>query len=105
MFAKYAYQSYFQKFQRNNAQIGASFVIPLLVGSAAGGQYQEAATDMAKLRIQINQTRNRITADTRRSYQDLRKAEASRIWRGNNSTWRTKTSRYCWRATPKDACR
>ena len=32
----------------------ASFMIPLLVGSAAGGQYQEAATDMAKLRIQIN---------------------------------------------------
>jgi len=78
MFAKYAYQSYFQKFQRNNAQIGASFVIPLLVGSAAGGQYQEAATDMAKLRIQINQTRNRITTDTRRSYQEMRKAEASR---------------------------
>ncbi len=78
MFAKYAYQDYFQKFQRNNGQIGASFVIPLLVGSAAAGQYQEAATDMAKLRIQINQTRNRITVDTRRSYQEMRKAEDSR---------------------------
>jgi outer membrane protein len=78
LFAKYAYQSYFQKFQRNNAQIGASFVVPLLIGSASAGQYQEAATDMAKLRIQINQTRNRITTDTRRSYQEMRKAEASR---------------------------
>jgi outer membrane protein TolC len=78
LFAKYAYESYFQKFQRNNAQIGASFVIPLLIGSASAGQYQEAATDMAKLRIQINQTRNRISTDTKHSYQDMKSADETR---------------------------
>jgi outer membrane protein len=78
LFGKYAYQDYFQKFQTNNAQIGASFTIPLLVGSASAGQYQQAAVDMAKLRIQINQTRNQIAVNTRRSYQDMKAAEETR---------------------------
>ena len=78
LFAKYAFQNYFPNFQNNGAQVGASFVLPLLIGSAIGGQYQQAATDMAKLRIQINQTRNQISADTRRSYQDMKSAEETR---------------------------
>lgn len=79
LFAKYAYQGYFgNNFQRNNAQIGASFVVPLLIGSASSGQYQEAATDMAKLRVQINQARNRITTDTRHSYQEMKSAGETR---------------------------
>lgn len=78
LFAKYVYQAYFQKFQRNNGQLGASFVVPLLVGSAVGGQLQESLTDAAKLRIQINETRDRITVDTRRSYQDLHNAQELR---------------------------
>lgn len=78
LFAKYAYTSYFQKFQRNNAQIGASFTLPIFVGSAVGGQYEEAATDLAKLRLQINQTRNQISVNTRRSYQEMRRAQQTR---------------------------
>lgn len=78
LFAKYVYQAYFQKFQRNNGQVGASFVIPLLVGSAVGGQLQESLTDAAKLRIQINETRDQVTIDTRRSYQDLHNAQELR---------------------------
>jgi outer membrane protein len=78
LFAQYAYQDYFQKFQHNNYQIGASFVVPVLIGSANGGRYQEAATDVAKLRIQINQTRNRIALNTKKSYQDMKSAEEMR---------------------------
>lgn len=78
LFAKYAYTSYFQKFQYNNAQIGASFTLPLFVGSGVGGQYEEAATDMAKLRLQINKTRNQISVNTRRSYQEMRRARETR---------------------------
>lgn len=80
LFAKYTYDQYFPgtRFQYNNAQIGAAFTIPLLVGSATGGQYEEAATDIAKLRIQINQARNRITEDTRKSYQDMQNAQETR---------------------------
>ena len=78
LFAKYAYTSYFQKFQYNNAQIGASFTLPIFVGSGISGQYEEAATDMAKLRLQINQTRNQISVNTRRSYQEMRRAQETR---------------------------
>ena len=78
LLAQYTFQGYFQKFQRHNAQIGASFVIPLLTGSQSSGQYEECATDMAKLRIQINQTRNQITTDTKRTYQMVKSAEETR---------------------------
>jgi outer membrane protein len=78
LFAKYAYTSYFQKFQYNNTQIGASFTLPIFVGSGISGQYEEAATDMAKLRLQINQTRNQISVNTRRSYQEMRRAQETR---------------------------
>jgi len=77
-FAKYNYEQYFQKFQHNNYQIGASIAIPLLIGSASNGLAQEAYTDMQKLRIQMDQTRNRILTDTRRSYQMWRNAQSMR---------------------------
>lgn len=78
LFAKYNYSQYFQKFQSNNAQIGAAVTIPILVGSARGGREEQAYTDMAKLRVQLEQVRNRIIADTKRSYQQWEKAKALR---------------------------
>jgi outer membrane protein TolC len=75
LFARYNYINYFQKFQRNNFQIGASIAIPLLVGSASNGLALQALTDVQKIRIQTNQLRNRIIADTRRSYEQWKKAE------------------------------
>ncbi len=75
LFAKYNYVNYFQKFQRNNYQVGASITIPILVGSASKGLAQQNSTDMQKIRIQMDQTRNRIISDTRRSYEMWKKAE------------------------------
>jgi outer membrane protein TolC len=75
LFAKYNYVQYFQKFQSNNFQIGASIRIPILVGSAAKANARQAYTDMEKIRIQMDQTRNRIITDTRRSYEQYKKAE------------------------------
>ena len=75
LFAKYNYVNYFQKFQRNNYQVGASITIPLLVGSASKGLALQNGTDMQKIRIQMDQTRNRIISDTRRSYELWKKAE------------------------------
>jgi outer membrane protein TolC len=75
LFAKYNYVEYFQKFQSNNYQIGASIRIPILVGSAAQANARQAYTDMEKIRIQMDQTRNRIITDTRRSYEQYKKAE------------------------------
>jgi len=78
LFAKYNYQDYFAKFQRNNAQLGASIEIPLLVGRAPSAQASQAEAEVAKLRIEVARTRARITSDLRRCYQDLKRAESSR---------------------------
>lgn len=78
LFAHYNYEQYFQKFQRNNFQLGASVAIPILIGSATSGLKQQAYTDLSKLRIQMSETRNRILAETRRSYDQWKKAETLR---------------------------
>jgi outer membrane protein TolC len=77
LFAKYTYEQYFppNRFQRNNAQLGFAVSFPLLVGSARGGYMAQAMTDMQKLRIQTDQVRNRIITDTRRSYEQWKKAQ------------------------------
>ena len=78
LFAKYNYQQYFQKFQRNNGQLGASITIPILTGSASKGFAEQALIDSQKIRIQMDQVRNRILADTRRSYEQWEKARSLR---------------------------
>lgn len=78
LFAKYNYEQYFQKFQRNNFQLGASITLPIFIGSAPKGYIQQAYTDLQKMRIQMEQTRNRIMTETRRSYEQWKKAESIR---------------------------
>jgi outer membrane protein TolC len=78
LFAKYNYQDYFAKFQYNNAQLGASIEIPLIVGRAGQAQSLQAEQDIAKLRIEVGRTRARITGDLRVAYQNLKRVEASR---------------------------
>jgi outer membrane protein TolC len=78
LFAKYNYEQYFQKFQYNNFQIGASIRIPIVVGSASRGQALQAYTDMQKIRIQKDQIRNKIITDTHRGYEQFKKAESIR---------------------------
>lgn len=78
LFAKEAYSQYFSKFQRNNGQLGLSIQVPLLVGSASGGYLAQAEEDVARLRAQINNSRNRITLEAQKSYRDMKKAESAR---------------------------
>jgi outer membrane protein TolC len=78
LFAKYNYADYFTKFQYNNAELGVSIKIPLLIGSSAGGAITQAEADMARIRIQTNAARSRIAADTRKSYRELKQEEEGR---------------------------
>ena len=77
-FARYNYVNYFQRFQNNNFQIGASISIPILIGSQFKGIAGQAYTDMQKLRVQMGQVRNRLLADTRRNYDLWKKAQTMR---------------------------
>lgn len=78
LFAKYNFQDYFARFQRNNAQLGASIEMPLLVGHAGAARTAQAQADIAKARIEVSRTRARITTDLRNSYQNMRRAESAR---------------------------
>jgi outer membrane protein TolC len=71
LFAKFNnYDDYFQKFQRNNAQIGVNFQLPLFIGSAVGAQVAQAETDAARLRAELANARNRISVDVQQSYRE-----------------------------------
>lgn len=72
------YDQFFNKFQRHNTQIGLSISVPLLVPPGAKAYAMQAETDVAKLRAQINQVRNKVSADIREAYVGIRKAESAR---------------------------
>jgi outer membrane protein TolC len=66
------------RFQPNNGQLGASFKLPLLVGPAAKAYASQGEVDLAKLRIQVQQTRSRIQTNLHQAYRDLERAESAR---------------------------
>ena len=78
LFAKYTYQAYFTRFQRNNAQLGVSVDIPLLVGRSGTALVSQSQADIEKIRIEVGRTRARLTNDLRAAYQNLKRAETGR---------------------------
>ena len=78
LFAHYNYANYFQKFQTNNVELGASISFPILLGHRSSAEAAQAQVDIEKLRIQSTQTRERIAGDTRSTYNNLKRTEAAR---------------------------
>ena len=75
VFAKFNnYDDYFRKFERNNAQIGMNFQLPIFNGSAIGAQVAQAETEATRLRTELNSTRNRIANDVQQSFREARRA-------------------------------
>jgi outer membrane protein len=72
------YEDFFRKYQRHNGQIGMSMQLPLWLGPAASAMVAKAEAEGAKLRIELQQTRGRITLETERRYRDFRTAETAR---------------------------
>lgn len=71
------YAEYFNKFQRNNGQLGVSFQVPLVAGPGVAAAGELAEAEAAQLRIQFRNARRRIESDTRQACQDLQQAEAA----------------------------
>lgn len=71
------YEQFFQKFQRNNVEIGASFQLPLLPGPGVSAQVAETTAEISHLRAEVNATRNRISTDIQQSFRDVKKADAA----------------------------
>ncbi len=72
------YTQYFQRFQYNNAELGASFSIPLLVPRSAKAYMASSEIDAEKIRVQIGQVRARIQNDIEDAFDDFRIAEEGR---------------------------
>jgi len=72
------YAQYFQTFQRNNGEIGASIQIPIFLGSRVHALIEEAESDQSHLRAEMQAARDRITLDIHQSYLDIKKADVAR---------------------------
>jgi outer membrane protein TolC len=79
LFAERTYQDYFSSsnFQRNNAELGASFTLPILIGPEPGARMEQADIDEEKLEVQISDLVHRIRANIERSLDQLQKAETA----------------------------
>ncbi len=78
LLAKHNYEQFFNKFQRNNGELGVSVTVPLLVGSAAGAYVSQAEIDISKMRAQVAEAEKRISVDAAKGYQDVKLAESGR---------------------------
>jgi outer membrane protein len=72
------FQQYFNRFQHNNLEFGASFQIPVLAGHAARAYVSQGEADLAKIRAEVGRTRARIETDLRRAFQDVGRADEGR---------------------------
>lgn len=70
------YAEFFNKFQRNNGQIGVSFQVPLF-SPGVGAQVAQSETELSHLKVELSTTRNRITADLQQSFRDVKKSESA----------------------------
>jgi outer membrane protein TolC len=71
------YTQFYNTFQRNNGQIGASFQVPIFAGSGVAGQVAQAEADVAHLKTEMSNVRNRMSADLQQSYRALGKAQSA----------------------------
>jgi outer membrane protein TolC len=79
LFAKFNnYDQYFNRFQRNNGQLGVSFQLPLWSGTAASAAAGTAQAESQRLRTEVGRVRNRTSYETQRAYQAVTNAEHAR---------------------------
>ena len=78
MLAKFnRYADYFQRYQRNNVELGASFQIPLLAGPGVSAEVAQTQAEIGRLRAELNAARTRITTEIQQSFRDVKKADSA----------------------------
>ncbi|HXS93457.1 MAG TPA: TolC family protein [Candidatus Limnocylindrales bacterium] len=77
MLAKFNnYAEFFQKYQRNNGEIGMSFQVPLF-SPAVKAMTAQSDAELARLKLELTNARNRIAADLQQAYRDERKSASA----------------------------
>lgn len=75
MLAKFNnYAEFFQKFQRNNGQVGVSFQLPLF-SPGVGSQTAQTQAELSHLKLEYTNARNRIAGDLQQAFRDVKKSE------------------------------
>jgi outer membrane protein TolC len=72
------YSEFFNHFQANNVELGASFSIPVLAGKSSKAYSAQAEADAAKIRTEIARSRRRIRDDIENAFDDLSLADDAR---------------------------
>lgn len=76
MFSKFNnYDDYYNRFERHNGQVGASFELPLFSGSAAKAEQSQATVEAERLRLNLQTAERRASleaADAARVAQDAK---------------------------------
>src|SRR5262249_46172900 len=71
------YDQFFNSFKRHNAQLGASFQVPLFTSGAIAAAVTQAELEQRRIRMDIDAARSRIQLAVHQAYQDLTKAEGA----------------------------
>jgi outer membrane protein TolC len=72
------YQQFFNRFQRNNVEIGVAVQVPVYVGPGVKALVEQAETDQKHLLAEMQAARSRISLDVHQSYLNIRKADVAR---------------------------
>jgi len=79
LFARFNnFDQYFNRFQANNGQVGMSFQLPVLGGTAPGAASATALAEISRLRTEVGRVRNRTSYETQRAFQAVTNAERAR---------------------------
>jgi outer membrane protein TolC len=71
------YDRFYNAFQRNNGQIGVSLQLPILPGPGISARVAQTTSDVARLKIEQRNVRNRLSADLQAAFRDIRKADTA----------------------------
>lgn len=78
LFAKFNnYSQYFNSFQRNNGEIGASFQLPILAGGAVSAEVAQSEIDLSHIKAEMANVRNRIATDLQAAMRETGKAQGA----------------------------
>jgi outer membrane protein TolC len=79
MFSRFNnYDDFYNRFERHNGQVGASFELPLFVGSAAKAERAEADVEGERLRLNLKTAERQAALDAADAHRHARDAEAYR---------------------------
>jgi len=71
------YEDFFRKFQRHNGQLGLSLQLPLMPGPGIGARMAQSQADVSRIRMELTNSRNRLSSDVQQSFRDVKKAETA----------------------------